>query len=129
MKPKPILLAALACLAFGCTQREIQDLQVHPWAQETNLEFVVIDSATYAQSSNAQFTYYHTNETLIPAGHTLVWTRIYRDGVLRNTQAYTRKNIVDVNVTSGQILHYELDFIESGGGITRRFGPFEVTVP
>ena len=35
---------------------------------------------------------------------------------------------MDVNVVSRQVIQYELDFIEVGGGITRRFGPFAVVV-
>ena len=128
MKIKTLAIACYLTLLLSC-EREIQDLPINPWAQETDLKFVILDSAVYATNSLAEFTYYHTNEALIPPGHTFVWTRVYRDGVLRNTQAYTRKNIVDANVVSGQTIQYELDFIEAGGGITRKFGPFEVTVP
>ena len=124
-----VLLAGLL-LMLGCT-KELPELEPNPWDQDSDLEFVFVDSTVYDPGLHAFWMHFHVDSAAIPAGHSLFWMRVYRDGVYRNLQFFkaTNAQIIEANVVSGRRYSYMLDFAERDGDTTRMFGPVEYLVP
>lgn len=125
-----MVLAMSAMALVGC-KGEFPTFEENPWDPQSDLEFVIIDSITYSQSLDAVFLRFHVDYSVLPSGNQLIWTRVHKNGHFRNQLPFNQgtNQIVDASVTSGDSIEYEIDFILYGGSITRKFGPFEFTVP
>lgn len=124
------LLAIVTLLFIASCGKKIEDLDISPWDQESDFQYVLIDSFNYEQSQNKVFIAFHVDNS-VGRPKPLYWFYLFRDSKYLGSVPFDGETglATDENPISGATYNYGIRFIANDGTNTKTFGPFPFSVP